>query len=133
MISNSTKVRIAVRGLDHYPRDETEKFWREWSHENPKIRAIGSDFVTSGLNTVNLMCMDDVAVKLSKTADFPIAATSANVSGQKPVIDPIDGIIKFGDVVDLMLLGPRSDVGINTTIVDQLQILRNCERRTASI
>ncbi len=76
------------------------------------------EFVTSGLDTVNLMCMDDVAVRLSKTADFPIAATSANISGQKPVIDPIDGIIKFRDFVDLMLLGPRSDVGVNTTIVD---------------
>jgi L-threonylcarbamoyladenylate synthase len=76
------------------------------------------EFVTSGLDTVNLMCMDDVAVKLSKAADFPIAATSANISGQKPITDPIDGITKFGDIVDLMLLGPRSDVGINTTILD---------------
>lgn len=87
-----------------------------------RVRADGKpvipEFVTSGLDTVNLMCVDDVAVKLSKTADFPIAATSANVSGKKPVIDPIDGIIKFGDAVDLMLLGPRSDVGINTTIID---------------
>jgi L-threonylcarbamoyladenylate synthase len=76
------------------------------------------EFVTSGLNTVNLMCMDDVALKLSKMADFPIAATSANISGQKPITDPIDGIRKFGGAVDLMLLGPRSDVGVNTTIVD---------------
>lgn len=87
-----------------------------------KIDASGKpiipEFVTSGLDTVNLMCMDDVAVKLSKAADFPIAATSANISSQKPIIDPIDGITKFEDVVDLMLLGPRSDVGINTTIVD---------------
>jgi L-threonylcarbamoyladenylate synthase len=76
------------------------------------------EFVTSGLNTVNLMCMDHVALKLSQAADFPIVATSANLSGQKPIIDPIDGIKNFGEVVDLMLLGPRSDIGINSTIVD---------------
>lgn len=39
--SIETQTRIAVRGLDHYSRDEIEKFWREWNPEDPKIRAIG--------------------------------------------------------------------------------------------
>ncbi len=54
---------------------------------NASGKPIIPEFVTSGLNTVNLVCMDDIAVKLSKAADFPIAVTSANISGQKPVID----------------------------------------------
>jgi len=44
MVSNGiieSQTKIAVRGLDHYSRDEIEKFWREKSPENPKIRAIG--------------------------------------------------------------------------------------------
>jgi MoaA/NifB/PqqE/SkfB family radical SAM enzyme len=44
MTSNSSaknQTKIAVRGLDHYSKDEIEKFWKEWSPENPKIRAIG--------------------------------------------------------------------------------------------
>lgn len=75
-------------------------------------------FVTSGLSTVNLMCMDDIAEKLSMSASFPIAATSANKSGSKPIIDPIQGIREFAGDVDLLLLGPRSDIGVNSSIVD---------------
>jgi L-threonylcarbamoyladenylate synthase len=110
-------VRSAVRSL-------TARFWPGGvSLVLPKRRdAAGQpvipDFMTSGIPTVSLMCMDAVAYALAGLAEYPIAATSANRSGSPPVTDPVCGIESFGDEVDLLLIGPPSDVGANTTILD---------------
>lgn len=75
------------------------------------------DFVVPG-ETVCLMCMDRVSEYLSLNAEFPIASTSANASGDPSLTDPVDCIMQFGREADLFLLGPPSKVGINTTIID---------------
>ncbi|MBI4654427.1 MAG: L-threonylcarbamoyladenylate synthase [Nitrospirae bacterium] len=76
------------------------------------------DFVTSNSDSVLIVCMDKVTEVLVEEADFPIANTSANRSGHKPIIDPIEGIKEFKDDVDLFLLGGNCPIGINTTILD---------------
>jgi len=85
-------------------------------------------FTTSGKGSVNLLCMDEIAENLSKLADFPIACTSANISGESPVTHPVEGVQKFGKDVDMMMLGPKSEVKTNTTIIDftgeEFEILR---------
>ncbi len=80
------------------------------------------DFVTSDKDTVCLMCMDYVSEYLSLNAVFPIAATSANSSGEPSLIDPIECIKQFGKEVDLLLIGPPSKIGINTTIIDLVSV-----------
>jgi len=106
------------------------KFWPGYiSLIVPKNNKIVKDFITGNLPTVNLLCMDYEASFLAERAEFPLVVTSANISGEKPVVDPIEAITKFYDKVDILLLGPRSSIGINTTIVDltrfpSIQILR---------
>lgn len=113
----NASARGAVRSL-------TSRFWPGGvSLVLPKRRdaaaqPIVPDFMTSGIPTVSLMCMDDVAYALADLAEYPIAATSANRSGSPPVTDPVVGIESFGAEVDLLLIGPPSDIGANTTIVD---------------
>ena len=83
----------------------------------PKRETI-PDYVNSGLESVNLVCMDEVALRMSDTADFPICVTSANLSGERPVTDPEEALDRFRDLVSVFLLGPKSSRKEPTTIVD---------------
>jgi L-threonylcarbamoyladenylate synthase len=76
------------------------------------------DYVTAGQNSVALMCMDAVAESLADRAEFIIAATSANLSGQGSLVCAEDCLRTFKDQVDFYLVGPASEVGVNTTIVN---------------
>lgn len=89
-----------------------------------KHRELVSDLVTAGIQSVALMCPNEQAEQLafdvcdSGNYVIPIACTSANISGQKSITDAPSAIDKFFGAVDLILTGPESTVGVNTTIVD---------------
>lgn len=74
---------------------------------------------TGGLDTVAIRIPDNpVAVELIRLADTPIAAPSANISGKpsptkaEHVREDLDGI------VDVILAGEDSRVGIESTVLD---------------
>ena len=75
-------------------------------------------YVNAYLNSVNLVCMDIVAYKISSFADFPVCVTSANFSGEKPITDPEEALNTFKDYIDVFLLGPESSRKQPTTIID---------------
>ncbi len=77
------------------------------------------DMTTGGLDTVAIRIPDDpVATELIRLADTPIAAPSANLSGKpsptkaEHVIEDLDGI------VDVILAGHDSRIGIESTVLD---------------
>ncbi len=76
------------------------------------------DYVTAGQASVALMCMDEVAESLADRAEFIIAASSANLSGHGSLVCAEDCLRTFKDQVDFYLVGPASEVGVNTTIVN---------------
>ena len=58
------------------------------------------------------------ALRLAKAADFPITATSANISGKMPA-QSSDGVINyFGENIDLVVDVPKTPGGKPSTIVD---------------
>tara|TARA_R110002096_G_scaffold415163_1_gene616725 strand:- start:116846 stop:117814 length:969 start_codon:yes stop_codon:yes gene_type:complete len=77
-----------------------------------------SDLITAGLDTVAVRVpMNNVAHKLLQKFDGPIAAPSANKSGN---ISPttaahVDG--EFGDELDMIIDGGACDKGLESTIV----------------
>lgn len=75
------------------------------------------DFVTAGIQSVALVCPNDVANELSILADAPIAATSANISGEAEVLDPEEAISRFTDQVEGIIEGPIMP-GVLNTILD---------------
>ncbi len=83
----------------------------------PKKETI-PDYVNANLDSVNLVCMDTVAYKMSSFADFLICVTSANFSGEKPITDPGTALNTFKDYVDIFLLGSESPRKQPTTIID---------------
>lgn len=87
------------------------------------------DIVTSGGSTVGIRMPDEeITRKLIEYAGVPIAAPSANISGEPSGIDIKDIIKEFGDKVNYYIDGGKSKIGIGSTIVkvenNTIKILR---------
>ena len=94
-----------------------------------KKKAIVPDIVTSGQNTVGVrMPSGEMARKLVELAGVPVAAPSANITGQ-PSGTNLQEIKKhFEGKVDFFIDGGISELGVSSTIVQVIdgkpQILR---------
>ena len=78
-----------------------------------------SELVTAGLDSVALRApAHPVARALLAAADRPIAAPSANRSGHVSATAAIHVAEEFGDEVAMILAGGRSEVGLESTILD---------------
>ncbi|QSZ27682.1 L-threonylcarbamoyladenylate synthase [Aceticella autotrophica] len=77
------------------------------------------NYVNAGFETINIVCMDMASAMLAEKADFPIAVTSANHSGETPITNALQALecFKEEELIDLFLLGPKSQMGVNTTLV----------------
>jgi L-threonylcarbamoyladenylate synthase len=71
---------------------------------------------------------DSLALDLAMATNFPITATSANISGKPPAQTPDEVIDYFGDSIDLVIDAGKTPGGKPSTIVDitvsPLKILR---------
>jgi len=97
-----------------------------------------SDYITAGTGKVAVRIPgESFALSLAKTANFPIIATSANLSGMPPAQDTEAVIRYFGDKIDLIFDGGSTTGGLPSTIVevtgDEITILREGAISTESI
>lgn len=60
-----------------------------------------------------------LALELAKSLDFPVTATSANISGMPAADNPDDVVRYFGDRVDLIIDGGKTPGGLSSTIVEE--------------
>ncbi len=70
-----------------------------------------------------------VAIEVLRQLNSPLAATSANISGNDPNIDFASASKTLGDKLDLLIDGGGSAIGISSTVVDltdenEVKILR---------
>jgi L-threonylcarbamoyladenylate synthase len=84
---------------------------------------------TGGLDTVGVRLPDSpIAIELIRLAGTPIAAPSANLSGSPSPTKAEHVIADLRGKVDIILAGPDSRVGIESTVVDMTvsppQVLR---------
>jgi len=93
--------------------------------------AIGnlSDYISAGTHTVAVRIPgESFALQLATSAQFPLTATSANISGRPPARDAQSVIEYFNDTLDLIIDGGKTSGGLPSTIVDvtgtTLRILR---------
>lgn len=77
----------------------------------PNIVTANSDYV--GIRMPN----DEIAQKLVKLSGVPIAAPSANISGKLSGTNLKDILGDFGDELDFIIDGGKSEIGIESTIV----------------
>lgn len=68
------------------------------------------------------------ALDLARALEFPITATSANISGMPPADTPWNVVMHFGDSLDLLLDAGNTPGGKPSTIVDasgdEIRIMR---------
>jgi len=77
------------------------------------------DETSAGLSTIGIrMPNNKIALKLIELANSPIAAPSANISGRPSPTEVERCIEDLSGRVDYILGGSRSDVGVESTIVD---------------
>ena len=88
-----------------------------------------SNLLTAGLDTVGVRIPNNnIALKILDSIDYPLATTSANISGNDSLINFQDIYKEFNGKVDAIVDGGISDIGIASTIVrvenDNIKILR---------
>ena len=59
-----------------------------------------------------------IAFELAKEADFPIAAPSANTSGQDPALDATKVLEEFKGKIGLVIDSGKVEIGMASTVVD---------------
>lgn len=92
-------------------------------------KKIVPDILTSNKKTVGIRMPDnEIALKLIKYANIPIATSSANISGKENNTDIINIKKEFENKVDYFIDGGKSKIGIGSTIIkienNKLHILR---------
>jgi L-threonylcarbamoyladenylate synthase len=93
-------------------------------------RADLSEFITAGTGKVAVRIPgESFALDLVRSLEFPITATSANISGMLPADNPDDVVRYFNDSLDLLVDTGRTAGGSPSTLVDvtdeELKILRS--------
>lgn len=108
-----------VKEIPHIAREIMKRYW-----PGPITLIFNkSDLVpeatSAGLNTVGIrMPSNLIARKLIEAAKTPIAAPSANISGRPSPTDVESCIEDLSGKVDYILGGDKSEVGLESTIVD---------------
>lgn len=96
-----------------------EKFWPGPLTVIVKKKEIVSNAVSAELDTVAIrMPKNKIARELIKTANTPIAAPSANISGRPSTTRFEDVYADLDGRIDMIIKSDNSDIGIESTIVD---------------
>ena len=78
-----------------------------------------SEFLTAGSGTIAVRVPgESFALRLARTAGFPITATSANLSGMPPAASGREVLRHFDDRIDLLIDGGETSGRLPSTIVD---------------
>lgn len=88
-----------------------------------------SDILTSNLKTVGVRIPNnEIALKILSKLDYPLATTSANISGMEAAVKKEDLITEFDNKVDIIIDGGVTDLKISSTIVkienNEIKVLR---------
>lgn len=74
--------------------------------------------LTAGLDTVGVRIpKDDIAIKILSIVDYPLATTSANISGEKEGIEVSDFLESFTGKVDIIIDGGPTKIQVPSTII----------------
>ena len=129
LVSNMEMIHSVAKDITQVEYNIMEKFFPGPLTIILKKKDIVPDIVTAGQDTVGIrMPSGEIARKLVELANVPIAAPSANMSGE-PSGTNLQEIMKcFEGKVDFAIDGGNSELGIGSTIVQVIdgkpQILR---------
>jgi len=129
LVSNMEMVNQIAKDITEIEYKIMEKFFPGPLTIILKKKALVPDIVTAGQDTVGVrMPRGEVAKKLVEIAGVPIAAPSANITGEPSGTNLQEIKKQFNGNVDYFIDGGNSELGLASTIVKvvdgKLQILR---------
>ena len=89
-----------------------------------------SDILTAGLDTIRVRIpKNNISLRILENVSYPLATTSANISGDSAGIKITDFLKEFDGVVDAIIDGGETDLKVASTIVrvesdNKLKIIR---------
>ena len=89
-----------------------------------------SDILTAGLDTIGVIIpKNNISLRILENVSYPLATTSANISGDSAGIKITDFLKEFDGVVDAIIDGGETDLKVASTIVrvesdNKLKIIR---------
>ena len=116
-----------------YVRDEEQKIIDKYMPGALTIildkKEIVSDVLTSGLKTVGVRIPNnEIALRILDKLEYPLATTSANISGMEAAVKKEDLIKEFEGKVDIIIDGGITDLKVSSTIVkiknNEIEVLR---------
>lgn len=116
-----------------YVRDEEQKIIDKYMPGALTIildkKEIVSDVLTSGLKTVGVRIPNnEIALKILDKLEYPLATTSANISGMEAAVKKEDLVKEFDGKVDIIIDGGITDLKVSSTIVkiknNEIEVLR---------
>ncbi|WP_446898296.1 L-threonylcarbamoyladenylate synthase [Clostridium sp. LBM24168] len=118
-ISDIKEIKPLVRNIPQTAKKFIDKFWPgPMTLLFPKTELI-PDITSAGLPSIGIrMPSDKVARALIKSANVPIAAPSANISGRPSPTDVERCIEDLNGKVDYILGGNMCEFGVESTVID---------------
>lgn len=108
-----------VKNIPEVAKQIIEKFWPGPITLILEKKDIIPSVTSAGLNTIGIRMPDNpIALKLIEISQCPIAAPSANISGRPSPTDVERCMEDLDGRVDYILGGSKSDVGLESTILD---------------
>ena len=123
---NPLIIHVASKNIDEYVEEVPEiakkvidKFWPGPITVVLNKKDIVPDTTSAGLKSVGVrMPNNPIAAKLIELSGVPIAAPSANISGRPSPTDVERCVEDLSGKVDYILGGHKSEVGVESTILD---------------
>jgi Sua5/YciO/YrdC/YwlC family protein len=113
------KIDELVESVPKIGKQLIEAFWPGPITLILKKKAIIPDVTSAALDTIGIRMPDnEIALKLIELAGTPIAAPSANISGKPSPTDIERCIEDLSGKVDFIIGGSKSNVGVESTILD---------------
>lgn len=123
---NPLIVHVANKNIDNLVQEVPEiarelinKFWPGPLTIILKKKNIIPNKTSANLDSIGIRMPDNkIALKLIELSEFPLAAPSANISGRPSPTEFERCVQDLDGRVDFILGGEKSDVGVESTIVD---------------
>ena len=118
-IADKKDIDKYVAEIPKYAQELMDKFWPGPITIIMKKKNIIPNVTSANLDTIGIrMPSNDIALKLIELSNTPIAAPSANISGRPSPTDIERCVEDLSGRVDYIIGGEKSEVGVESTIVD---------------
>lgn len=118
IIGNREELSFITDSVNEQANDLMDRFWPGPLTILFRARPSLSEYIVSESKVAVRIPGESFALRLAKTAGFPITSTSANISGMPPADSASLVFDYFGGEVDLIIDGGKTKGRLPSTIVD---------------